>query len=59
MDAEVEWWTSGLSPEQAVQAFSTSALIAVIIQILMEERLANKEIEMKDILEALEGGRTG
>jgi hypothetical protein len=55
---KVEWWTSGLSPDQAVQAFSTSALVAVIIQVLMEERLAYGEIGTEDIIKALEGGRT-
>ena len=57
MESTVEWWKPGLSPDQAVQAFSTSSLLSVIIQVLMEERIANKEIEMEDIIKALEGAK--
>jgi len=55
----VEWWKPGLSPEQAVQAFSTSSLLKVIIEILMEERLANKDITPEQIAKALGGTENG
>jgi len=56
VDVEVEWWKPGLSPQQSAQAFSTSALVTVIIQVLTQERLAYKEIEPEDIMKALKGG---
>ena len=57
--SSVEWWASGLSPDQAAHSFHISALISVIIQVLMEERLSDGTISEKEIIEMLGGGRSG
>ena len=57
--SSVEWWTAGLSPGQAVHSFHISALISVIIQVLMEERLSDGTISEQEIIEMLGGGRSG
>ena len=59
MEYKAEWWTQGLPPELAVQAFVSTAVVGEIIRALMEERLGTEEVTAGDIMKILEGGKTG
>ena len=59
MEYKAEWWVQGLPPEGAVQAFTSAAVIGVLIRILLEERLGKEDISAEDIIGILEGGKTG
>jgi hypothetical protein len=59
VEYKAEWWTQGLPPEGAVQAFASAAVIGVIIRTLLEERLGKGEVTAEDIIGILESGQAG